>query len=131
MSGPGEPAATPAVDAARSYRDVIGKLDAAVGAVRDHDRRQEAVLRRRLAELAEASAAAERRAALARLGVELAWDRVVDQLWHETWMTLRPHPRPAPEVDAAALDDLVSAAERAAAEVLDATRRRAFGFGGR
>ena len=131
MSGPGEPTATPAVDAARSYRDVIGELDAAATGLRERERLQVQVLKRRLAELAEASATAERRAALARLGVELAWDRVVDQLWHETWMTLRPHPRPAPEVDAAALDDLVSAAERAAAEVLDATRRRAFGFGGR
>lgn len=126
MSGLG-----PADDAARAYRDVIGELDAATAALRERERREEAVLRRRLAELAEAAGQAEQRAALARLGVELAWDRIVDELWHEAWMTLRPHPQPAPDADPAALDDLLAAAERSAEEVLEATRRRAFGLGGR
>ena len=123
MTGPG-----PADDAVRAYKDVIGELNAAADALRKQEAEQATVLRRRLVELAAASADAEQRAALARLGVELHWDAVVDRLWHEAWMTLRAHPRPALDADPDDLDALVAAADRADEAVLDATRRRSFGF---
>ena len=87
-------------------------------------------LERRLEELVEVAADAERTAVLARLRAELAWDRVVDGLWHEGWMTLRAHPRPAEDADPDDLESLVAAAERAA-DAVEAARRRAVGFGSR
>lgn len=118
-------------DAVRAYKDAIGELDAAATALREQGTRQAEALRRRLDELATAAADAEACAALARLGVELHWDAVLDRLWHEQWMTLRPHPRSAPDADPDGLAELVATADRAAEAVLEASKRRAFGFGAR
>ena len=130
MSGPTRRTSPPEeTDAVRAYKDVIGELDEAAAALHERGRRQAETLRRRLDELATAAADAEKRAALARIGAELQWDAVLDRLWHEQWMTLRPHPQP--DLDAAPddLDALVVAVERAADAVLEASRKRAFGFG--
>jgi hypothetical protein len=56
---------------------------------------------------------------------------VLEALWDEEWMTLRPRPRPTPYADPDQLDALDEAAERAGIAVVDAVRRRAFGLGGR
>lgn len=121
----------PREDAARAYKDVISELDAASAALREREGRQVAALERRLEELVVAAVDAERSAALARLAAELTWDRVVDELWHEAWMTLRGHPQPAADADPDALDALVVAVERAAEAVVETRRRRTFGFGPR
>jgi hypothetical protein len=132
VSGPEREASTPGgTDAVRGYKDVIGELDKAAAVLRREGGRQAEALRRRLDALAVAAADAESRAALARLGVELHWDAVLDRLWHEQWMTLRPHPRPAPDADPDDLTELAAAADRAAEAVLEASRRRTFGFGSR
>ena len=115
------------IDAVRAYKDVIGELDAAAEALRERERRQVKGLEKRIGELSAVAAAAEHRAALARAAVELQWDAVVDELWHESWMTLKAHPRPAPDADPGDLDALVRAAERAA-EAVAAARRRTFGL---
>jgi hypothetical protein len=117
------------VTAAREYKDVIGELTAAADALRERDRSRFAELRRVLVELDEQMVHAERRAALSRLAVELQWDTVLDALWHESWMTLRPHPQPDPRAAPERLDELDVAAERAAEELLAAVRRRGLGFG--
>jgi hypothetical protein len=132
VTGPGRDGRpSDGTDHVRAYKDVIGELNGAAEALRERERRQADALKRRLDELAEASADVERRATLARLGVELHWDAVLDRLWHEQWMTLRPHPRPAADADPDDLEGLVAAADRAAEAVLEASRRRTFGLGAR
>ncbi len=119
----------PVRDAVRAYKDVIGELTTATDALRKRDRQRAVALERRLAELAKVTADAEQRAALARFGVELQWESVLDALWEESWMVLRPHPRPDPDADPADLDAHYLATVRAADELHEAVRRRAFGLG--
>jgi hypothetical protein len=109
--------------AAREYRDVVGELERAAEALRESDEARAAQLTRALSVVDAELQEAERRAALARLGVELGWDAVVDALWAESWMTLRPRPQPARDVDPARIDDLDAEVERTAAAVEAAVRR--------
>jgi len=121
-------ATEPERDAVRAYKDVIGELTGATAAQRERDRRRAEALKGRLDELARVTAAAEEQAAVARFVAELHWEAVFDVLWQESWMTLRPKPVPDPDADPAALDTLNDDLVRAADDVLDAVRRRAFGF---
>ena len=81
-------------DATRAYKDVIGELATAADALRERDRVRAAALSRRLVDIDAEMVRAEQRAALSRLGVELQYDAVLDALWDEEWMTLKPRPRP-------------------------------------
>jgi hypothetical protein len=118
------------VSAAREFKDVVDELSAAAEALRgrDQDRAQE--LRAELAAIDKERQQAEDRTALTRLGVGLRWDQIVDVLWAESWMTLRPYPRPDRAAEPERLDALDAAVERTADGVLGAVRRR-FGFGPR
>jgi hypothetical protein len=118
-------------DATRAYKDVIGELTAAADALRERDRVRAAALARRLVDIDAEMVRAEQRAALSRLGVELQYDAVLDALWDEEWMTLKPRPRPDPRADPERLDALDEAAARAAAAVMDTVRRRFGGLGRR
>ena len=111
-------------DAARRYKDVIAELTAAADALRERDRARAADLARELVDLDAAMVAARTRAGMSRLALELRWEAVLEALWHEQWMTLKPHPRPAPDVDPERLDALDREADLAATEVLDAARHR-------
>lgn len=119
----------PELDVVRAYKEVIGELTAATEALRERDRQQAVVLERRLADLAKVAADAEGRAALVRFGAELQWESVLDALWEESWMLLRPHPRPDPDADPADLDTHYLDTVRAADELRAAVRRRTFGLG--
>jgi hypothetical protein len=116
------------VTAAREYKDVIAELTAAADSLRERDRARVAELRRLLVEIDERMVRAGERAALSRLAVELQWDAVLDALWPESWMTLRPRPQPDPHAAPERLDELDAAAERAAEELLAAVRKRTFGL---
>ena len=118
-------------DPARRYQDVIGELTVAAEALRARDRARAAELSRELVERDTAMVAAQERAALSRLVVELRWEQVIEALWPESWMTLRLRPRPDLTADPARLDELDDAVEAAADEVLAAVRRRILGLGGR
>ena len=111
-------------DAARRYKEVVGELTAVADRLREHDKEQAAALRRRLVELDVAMVRAEERAGMTRLAAELRWEAVLEALWEEQWMTLRPHPKPDPTADAERLDALDAETDRAATAVLDAARRR-------
>ena len=111
-------------DPARHYRDVIGELTAAADALRERDRTRAAALARELVDLDEAMVRAEERAAMSRLAVEIRWETVLDALWKEQWMTLKRHPKPAPDTDPERLDALDREADLAAKEVLDAAQTR-------
>ncbi|WP_300019258.1 hypothetical protein [Pseudonocardia sp.] len=119
-------------NAARAYREVMAGLDLAAAELRDADRARAAELATELVGLQDATARAAERAALTRLGVDLAWEDALEALWTESWLQLRPRPDPPPDArppaDLAALDEAVQAA---AAELLAALRRRRFGLPGR
>ncbi len=116
-------------DAARRYKDVIGELTTAADALRTRDRARAGALARSLVELDDAMVRAQVRAGMSRLAVELRWEAVLTALWNEQWMTLRPRPKPDPDADPEQLDALDRAAEQAAADLLEATRRRFLGLG--
>lgn len=111
-------------DAARRYKEVIGELTAVADELRAHDEEQATALRRRLVDLDVAMVRAEERAAMSRFALELRWEAVLEALWPELWMTLKPRPRPAADADPDRLDALDDELDLAAAEVLAATRRR-------
>jgi hypothetical protein len=111
-------------DPARRYKDVIGELTAAADALRESDRARATELARRLVGLDAAMVAAEQRAAMSRFAFELRWESVLEALWKESWMILKPRPRPAPDADPERLDALDREVDLAANAVLDATRHR-------
>lgn len=112
------------MNAARAYKDVIGELVAAADALRERDRARAAQLRRQLVELEKVLAQALERAALARLGVELQRDAVLEALADESWMALPPRPQPAPGADPDRLPQLEAAADHAAEQLQEVARRR-------
>jgi hypothetical protein len=112
------------LDPARAYKEVIAELTVAADALRDRDRARAAALARILVGLDEAMVEAEVRAAMSRLSVEIRWEMVLDALWDEQWLTLKPHPRPDPDADAERLDALDREADLAADEVIAAARHR-------
>lgn len=116
------------MSAAREYKDVVAGLTTVADELRERDRERAAALARRLVELGDAMARAEERAALTRLGVELAWEAALEALWAESWMTLRPRPAPDPRADPAHLDLLDEAVQRRAAQLREAVRRGRLGL---
>ena len=110
-----------AIDRRRApVQGVVGELTAAADALRERDKAHATALARRLVELDAAMVRAEERAALSRLAVEIRWEMVLDALWDEQWMTLKPHPRPDPDADAERLDALDREADLAADDVIAA-----------
>ena len=116
------------MSAAREFKDVVDELSAAAEALRGRDKARAKELGEELAAIDKERQLAEDRTALTRLGVGLRWDEIVDVLWSESWMTLRPHPRPDRGAEPEALDALDAEVERTADDVLRAVRRR-FGLG--
>jgi hypothetical protein len=123
-AGPTDPTEPTDRDPARRYKDVIGELTAAADALRQSDRARAAELTRQLVDLDAAMVQAELRAAVSRFALELRWEAVVEALWHEPWMTLKPRPRPDPDADPERLDALDREVDLTANEVLDAARHR-------
>jgi hypothetical protein len=116
------------MDAARHYKARI------VEATRGLEERAEANAAR--VEELEAAVTAlgwELRAAgdrhlLALLCVELAWEGALDALWDQTWITMRPFPRPR-RPDSATRDDvdvLLADVEAKAAQLRDQVQGRRF-----
>lgn len=111
-------------DAVRRYKDIVGELTDIADRLREHDGEQAVALKRRLVELDNAMVRAEDRAAMSRLALELRWEAVLEALWAESWLTLRPRPAPAPDADPEQLDALDRELDLAADGVLAAIRRR-------
>ena len=111
-------------DAARRYKEIVGELTAVAEELREKDKAQATALARRLVELDSAMVRAGERAALSRLAVEIRWEMVLDALWDQQWMTLKPHPRPDPGADGERLDEMDREADLAANEVIAAARNR-------
>ena len=118
--------------AARAYKDVIAGLSDAADELRGRERVRATELTAELGTLRRQMLAASDRSALTRIGVQLQWEDVLDALWTESWLQLRPRPDPDPDprraADLAALD---VALEEASAELQAAVKRRRFGLPGR
>lgn len=117
--------------AARRFREVTADLTEAVERHRAADRERAAELAARQVERRERMVRAGEREALARLAITLRWEAVLDALWDEQWMPLRPMPGPNPDAAGADLDtcDLVVDARYEA--LLDLLRKRRLGAGRR
>jgi hypothetical protein len=111
-------------DAVRRYKEIVGELTAVAEALREKDKEHATALARRLVDLDSAMVRAEERAALSRLAVEIRWEMVLDALWEQQWMTLKPHPRPDRGADAERLDALDREADLTADDVIAAARNR-------
>ncbi|MGQ0572796.1 MAG: hypothetical protein ACT4RN_01185 [Pseudonocardia sp.] len=109
---------------ARKYKDRTAELTAGADQLRERDRERAVELGKLLVELDAAMDRAGRRAALSTLGVELQWEAALEALWGESWMRLRPRPRPAEDADPARLDELDEELVRRADELHAALRRR-------
>jgi hypothetical protein len=114
--------------AARRYKEVVAGITATADALRERDRERAAALARRLVQLEDDMLRAGERAALTRLGVELAWEAALEALWVESWMKLRPRPGPDPRGVPADLADLDAEVEQRSAALQEAVRRRRFGL---
>lgn len=113
---------------AREYKEVFAGITAAAGAQRRRDRERAVELARTLVQLDADMLRAGERAALTRLGIELAWEAALEALWVESWMKLRPRPGPTPGADPADLDALDVEVAQRSAELQEVVRRRRFGL---
>lgn len=122
-STPGE-RADGAPDAARAYKDVVAGLTAPADELRARDRERLAALEGRLAELAEALAQAHERAKKSSDTAREQWEAALESLWAESWLKLRPLPRPDSWADPAELDALDAQVEQRAVDLRVALRRK-------
>lgn len=114
----------PRFSAAREYKEIVAGITAAADALREHDRRRAAELTHEIAALNDEVRRTAQRAALTHLAVELHWEAAMEELWVESWMTLRRRPDPDPRADPADLARHEAEVERRAAELQEAVRRR-------
>jgi hypothetical protein len=113
------------VTAAREYKDVIARVTAGLDAQSERNAERVAELRRLVDERSRVLDEAGDRHILTRIGAELAWEEALAALWVESWIEMRPYPRPdrlAEPGDAAALN--VRVEEAAAALRAEVQKRR-------
>jgi hypothetical protein len=111
--------------AAREYKDVIAAVTAGLDAESERNTQRVAELRRIVDERSRLLDEAADRHILIRIGAELAWEEALKALWVESWMDMRPYPRPdrlAKPGDLAAL--AVRVEEAAAALRAEVQKRR-------
>jgi hypothetical protein len=80
--------------AAKRYKDEIADLTAGFDGDAARSASRVAQLRQRVVELAKELKAASDQRVVARLGNVLAWEDALEILWVESWMTMRPFPKP-------------------------------------
>lgn len=116
---------------AERYKGVVAALtegfdgDAARGAERVAELRKVVTQRgRRLVEASEQHT-------VARLGNVLAWEDVLEILWVEQWMTLRPFPGPDRDADPEVADEAVAEVEARVVALRALVQRRGLHLPGR
>ncbi|HEV3358269.1 MAG TPA: hypothetical protein VG247_15850 [Pseudonocardiaceae bacterium] len=82
-------------DAARRYKEIAGLNTEAVERMREADRALVDRLAAQVLSAENALAQVSERERVARVGVELAWERAMEDLWGETWLKVEPMPEPA------------------------------------
>lgn len=116
-----------AADPARRYKEVMLGLTAAADALRVQDEERVAALRERLQALEEELAAAEDRARRSQTEALSRWAKALDALWSESWLKMRPLPRPDTWADPAELDELDARVVRCSEALHQVLRQRWLG----
>ncbi|MCO1660165.1 hypothetical protein [Pseudonocardia humida] len=116
-----------AVSPATAYKQAILEVTGGMeGEVKRNDERVRQ-LRERVAELdRDLSTAADRRL-LVRIAANLAWEDALEALWVESWITMRPFPKPDRMAKAGDAMELGAEIEQRANELLAAVRGRGGG----
>ena len=117
--------------AAYRYKDILAEITDLAAAERERDRALAVELRRRLVVLQARMRRAQERALLTSALVELHWDAAMDQLWNESWLSLRPRPDPDSSADPERLDEFDAQVHERAEDLRRAVGRRWFSFGNR
>jgi hypothetical protein len=116
---------------ARDYRAAVAAMTEGVAGDSERNARRvaelEVAVRRLGRELEEAS---ELRVA-ARVGNVLAWEAALEVLWVESWMTMRPFPKPDRLASGDDVADRITAVEKAVEALQAAVARRPLGLAGR
>ncbi len=116
------------MSAAKRYKDVIAELTAGFDGDAARSAGRVAQLKDRVAELGRDLKAASDQRVVTRVGNVLAWEDALEILWVESWMTMRPFPKP----DRLAKGDPVMLVARVEARVADLrTQVQRRGFFGR
>jgi type II secretory pathway component PulJ len=105
------------MDAARRYKARVAEVTSGLDARAELNAQRVEELGKRVQALGRQLREASDRHLLARLCVELAWESALDALWVESWITMRPFPKPDPWAKAADLDTLLATVEQRAAEL--------------
>lgn len=92
-------------DATRHYKQIANLNTEAVDRMREADRGLVDKLTERLLATENALAQVSERERVARVGVELAWERAMEDLWGETWLKIDSRPGPAKPTAAAVARD--------------------------
>jgi hypothetical protein len=110
--------------AADDYKAEVKKITEGIAAEVGGNQARVRELEQRLAELRrELDAAADGRH-LVRIAAALAWEDALEALWVESWMTMRPFPRPDRLAKAGPAAELAAQIEQRSAELQAAVRRR-------
>jgi len=113
---------------AAAYKEVTAGIAAAAAELRERDATRVAELENALGRLDERMRRVGERTALTRFAVDLHWESVLEAMWSEPWMRVRPFPKPDPDADPAALDTHDRALHDAYVELMSLITRRRFGF---
>lgn len=120
---PERPAESPATAYKRAVLAVTGGMEGEVK--RNEERVRE--LRERVADLDRDLRTAADRRLLVRIAANLAWEDALEALWVESWITMKPFPKPDRMAKAGDAMELGAEIERRAAALLAAVRGRASG----
>jgi hypothetical protein len=117
--------------AARRYKDVIAAVTQGLDEQAGRDAARVAELRHLAHELDTRLTEASDRHLLTRIGAELAWEDALEVLWIESWMEMRPYPKPDRLVKPGDLAALNLEVEERAAALRAVVQRRRLGLPGR
>jgi hypothetical protein len=114
----------PAPSPATRYKDAIRQVTGGMeGEVKRNDERVQQ-LRERVAELDRDLMTAADRRLLVRIAANLAWEDALEALWVESWMTMKPFPKPDRMAKGGDAMQLGAEIEQKAAALMAAVRGR-------
>jgi hypothetical protein len=119
------------MSAAREYKDVIAEVTAGLDSESERNAERVAELRRIVDERSRLLDEAADRHILIRIGAELAWEDALEALWVESWMDMRPYPRPDRFAKPGDLATLAVRVEEAAAALRAEVQKRRIRMPGR
>ena len=114
----------PEMSPAAAYKDAIRQVTGGMEGEAKRNEERVRVLRERLADLDRDLATAADRRLLVRIAANLAWEDALEALWVESWIQMRPFPKPDRMAKAGDVLELGAEIERRTDELLAAVRGR-------